>query len=88
MYVFEILPPIIFSIYSFSTGLKPCPSRRPPAMAKFRKFGNGSKDRRGGGLVLDCCYEICLTDGQYRQYLLDEVQCFIKDHDGDEEIVY
>ena len=76
----------VSKITSHSMGMKPQPSRRPPTKSKFRKGRGGEKDRRGGGLVLACSYQLHLSDEKYRSSVLNEVGVFIEGDDGDEEL--
>ena len=62
------------------------PSVRPRSKAKFLKSTNGGKDHRGGGLVLNCQYIINLKDPKYRPDMAYEVEKFLQEYDGDEEI--
>lgn len=66
--------------------MKPRPSARPPTKQKFQKSANGSKHQRGGGLVLDCQYELNLKDHRYRADLLYEVRKFVAEFNGDEKV--
>ena len=69
-------------------GVKPRPSIAPPSKTKFRKSPYaGGKDRRGGGLVLDCEYIIQLKSPSYRSAVKSEVRQFLEEHDGDETIL-
>lgn len=77
----------ITSITCISTGTKPRPSVRPNTKEKFRKSWSGGQDRRGGGLVLDCRYEIGITHPRYREDIVHEVQKFLAEQDGGEEIL-
>ena len=69
-----------------STGVKPRPSSQPPSTRKFKKSSGGQKDLRGGGLILDCRYELHLKSPELRPYVVYEVQKFLRAHDGDEEV--
>ena len=69
-----------------STGVKPRPSSQPPSTRKFKKSSGGQKDLRGGGLILDCRYELHLKSPELRPYVVYEVEKFRRAHDGDEEV--
>ena len=66
--------------------MKPRPSQIPKTQSKFRKSANGGNDRRGGGLVLDCRYELHLADATQKESLLYEVKKFLAEFDGDEKL--
>ena len=78
-----ILPYLIFSV---STGMKPRPSVRPDTRCKFLKSRTGGKDLRGGGLVLDCRYELHLSGTIEKENIIHEVKRFLSEFDGDEEL--
>ena len=74
------------SIKCFSSGIKPCPSRIPVTDQKFSKGCNGGMDTRGGGLVLDCKYEITVA-GQQSSCVIEEIKTFLSSNEGEEELV-
>lgn len=52
----------------------------------FHKSAAG-KDRRGGGVVLDCKY-VLHTEVSRRREVIDQIRQFLDDHDGKERVVY
>ena len=66
--------------------MKPRPSVRPDARSKFQKSLIGGRDRRGGGLILDCRYELHLSSAIEKANLICEVKKFLREFDGDEEL--
>lgn len=68
--------------------MKPRQSIKPPTQAKFWKSRIEGKDKRGGGVVLDCYYTIHVRESSFRQPVLQEVEQFLSSYDGDDEIVY
>ena len=73
------------SIKCRSTADKPRRSTLVPPNQAFRKSVNGSKDKRGGGVVLDCRY-ILNVDPHRRSSVMREVEEFLEDYDGDEAV--
>jgi len=72
----------------FSIGSKPRPSIAPLTKTKFKRSPYaGGKDRRGGGLVLDCQYIIMLKSPTYRSAVESKVRHFLDEHDGEEKIL-
>ena len=66
--------------------MKPRPSSTPHTQSKFRKSLTGGKDCRGGGLVLDCRYELHLSSTLEKANILYEVKKFLREFEGDEEV--
>ena len=74
--------------FSFPVGLKPRPSTTPPTKSKYRKSPYaGGRDRRGGGLVLDCHYIIEVKCPSYRSAVVSELRSFLDALGGDEHIL-
>ena len=65
--------------------MKPQPSRRPTTQSKFQKGRPGEKDKRGGGLMLACCYQLHVTETDYLSVVRD-VQAFLDEDVGEEEL--
>ena len=66
--------------------MRPQPSRRPSTQTKFKKAWQGGKDKRGGGLVLVCRYQLHLEREEHRSTVLAEVARFLEGHDGEEQL--
>ena len=66
--------------------MKPRPSVVPHTQSKFQKSLTGGKDLCGGGLVLDCRYEMHLSSTIEKANILYEVKKFLREFDGDEEV--
>lgn len=73
------------SITCYSTGHKPRSSRIVESSQRFLKSAQGGRDRRGGGVVLDCKY-ILTVDSSNRSAVIEEIRDFLKDHDGQEVV--
>ena len=74
---------LVQSIKCFSTGDKPRSNNLVPHNQSFMKGGAGVRDRRGGGVVLDCRYVIKIANGK-RSRLLREVEDFFNSYEGPE----
>ena len=67
-----------------SSGSRLRPSRNPASQKKFKKGLDGQKDRRDGGLVLDCRYELSVQNRLPQ--VINKVKEFLEHHDGDETL--
>ena len=74
------------AIKCFPTGDKPRRSTVVPPKQSFRKEPYGRKDRRGGGVVLDCRY-VLKPHGRSREEVITAINNFLADHDGTESLV-
>ena len=69
-------------VFCISTGTKPRASLSPPTRQSFKKMASG-RDRRGGGVVLDCKYVLRIREST-RDEVVQEIQEFLSNHDGTE----
>ena len=54
----------------------------PESSQKFRRSNFGGRDRRGGGVVLDCDYELTLVNTSQRDHVLEKIRVFLRVHNG------
>ena len=73
------------SIKCFSIGIKPRPSVRPSTNQKFRRSLSGM-NRRGGGLVIDCHYELNLSRSADKTEIVNELKHLLSQNNGDEVV--
>ena len=73
----------VASISCFATGEKPRNNNLVPHNQSFEKGRSGTKDRRGGGVVLDCKYVLHLAAGR-RSAVVREVENFMETNEGNE----
>ena len=74
---------MVHTIHCYSTGDKPRSNRMVPHKQSFCKGGAGALDRRGGGVVLDCRYQLRIVNGM-RSRVVRELEDFLDSNDGPE----
>ena len=69
----------------FATANKPRRSTVVPASQSFRKGQSGGRDRRGGGVVLDCKYVFKVRTSS-RASVLEKINAFLVGNEGQEAV--
>ena len=69
--------------FSHSIGERPLPSTSPATKQKFSR----QQSRRGGGLVLECEYDLEVVDGAVSSGVIDEIKAVVEHLEGMETVV-